>query len=162
MPEPAAPPALPAPSSRGSGTPPTSFVPAPTFAGPRPGFVYKSGPRGVGYYAEGTLLAPGAQPQSAPKPFAVKPSFSAIAAEEEEDDDGEPETQTTSEAAAAVARDASEREALTQKHLAARRAFERDVRRRATKTGVDLKTEFYAAFTAALEQTRSASARCFR
>ena len=98
-----APPALPAPSSRGSGTPPTSFVPAPTFAGPRPGFVYKSGPRGVGYYAEGTLLAPGAQPQSAPKPFAVKPSFSAIAAEEEEEDDGEAETQTTPEAAAAVA-----------------------------------------------------------
>ena len=30
----------------------TDFVPAPVFAGSRPGYVFKVGPQGLGYYAE--------------------------------------------------------------------------------------------------------------
>ena len=38
--------------------PPTaSFIEANTFIGPKPGYVFKSGPRGVGYYRDGAATA---------------------------------------------------------------------------------------------------------
>ena len=77
-------PAQHAPKTDASAAGQAAFVYAPTFAGLRPGYAFKTGPQGVGYYREGAAAAELDEPVSA-MPFTQPPqrSFAAIAAEEE-------------------------------------------------------------------------------
>ena len=60
---------LTAPSSMPQPPPPTaSFIEANTFIGPKPGYVFKSGPRGLGYYKE-AMANPYAPPSTAVSSF---------------------------------------------------------------------------------------------
>jgi len=53
------------------------FLPADTFAGVRAGYVFKRGERGVGYYADGFLVAGAATSAPVPAPSAFEPAPSA-------------------------------------------------------------------------------------
>lgn len=56
-----------------AGAPP--FVPAASFAGARPGYAFKTGPQGLGYYRDGGLAANGGAAGGAARPVsAVGPS----------------------------------------------------------------------------------------
>ena len=93
-------PALLAPKTSATAGGRTAFVYAPTFAGLRPGYAFKTGPQGVGYYLEdgaGATAAVSAEEEVA-MPFSQPPqhslgqrSFAAIAAEEEAEAEAEAE-----------------------------------------------------------------------
>ena len=91
-------PALLAPKTSATAGGRAAFVYAPTFAGLRPGYAFKTGPQGVGYYLEdgaGATAAVSAEEEVA-MPFSQPPqhslgqrSFAAIAAEEEAEAEAE-------------------------------------------------------------------------
>ena len=93
-------PALLAPKTSATAGGRAAFVYAPTFAGLRPGYAFKTGPQGVGYYLEdgaGATAAVSAEEEVA-MPFSQPPqhslgqrSFAAIAAEEEAEAEAEAE-----------------------------------------------------------------------
>ena len=93
-------PALLAPKTSAAAGGHAAFVYAPTFAGLRPGYSFKTGPQGVGYYLEdgaGATVADPAEEELA-MPFSQPPqhslgqrSFAAIAAEEEAEAEAEAE-----------------------------------------------------------------------
>ena len=75
-------PALPAPKTSAAAGGQPAFVYAPTFAGLRPGYAFKSGPQGVGSASRAltrtltltlTLAAASASPEPKPKPNQVLP-----------------------------------------------------------------------------------------
>ena len=104
-------PALLAPKTSATAGGRTAFVYAPTFAGLRPGYAFKTGPQGVGYYLEdgaGATAAVSAEEEVA-MPFSQPPqhslgqrSFAAIAAEEEAEEEAEAEAEAEEAAAGAV------------------------------------------------------------
>lgn len=56
-------------SGRAASEDDSAFIPSATFAGPQPGYAFKSGPAGLGYYKEGvehpaSLTAANGMPQS--------------------------------------------------------------------------------------------------
>ena len=67
-----------APTSDAQHTGAASFVPSASFAGARTGYVFREGPHGFGYYADGAVLAPAdltsaaKRPAPAPAPAAAK------------------------------------------------------------------------------------------
>ena len=89
-------PALLAPKTSATAGGHAAYVYAPTFAGLRPGYAFKTGPQGVGYYLEEGAGAPAeeevAMPFSQPPQHSLgQRSFAAIAAEEEAEAEAEAE-----------------------------------------------------------------------
>ena len=91
-------PALIAPKTSAAAGGHAAFVYAPTFAGLRPGYAFKTGPQGVGYYHEGGATAAEPAEEEVAMPFSQPPqhslgqrSFAAIAAEEEAEAEAEAE-----------------------------------------------------------------------
>lgn len=69
-----------APPQGGASQPGEPFIPSDSFAGARPGYVFKLGPEGLGYYPDVRPVHTSSQPTAVSKPDAASSALAALAA----------------------------------------------------------------------------------